>query len=360
MKTKEKNIIETSAPTPHTPISVNIASSFKKLFKELPARDVQVLEMRFGLNKHDKHTLESIGGEFGVTRERVRQIENSAIDRIFKLASSDLKSINKLAHGILTAHGGILLKNHLLRNLLAEIDSNSEADMNYLELALMTSRDITTVHNTIQFHPYYHLSEIGTGTLPGVTRIIINKLKKKNDSIGTEELQKSILSEANISLTEETILNIAKISKDLKTAEDGKIGLFKWAHINPRNIHDKIVFVMKQYGKPIHFNDLTNAIRAKTFDSKIINVQAVHNELIRDKNFILIGRGIYALSEWGYKPGTVADVITDILKEHGPLDKEDILDKVLEVRQVKKITILLNLKNKDLFARVGRSTYDLK
>ena len=72
----------------------------------------------------------------------------------------------------------------------------------------------------------------------------------------------------------------------------------------------------------------------------------------------MIGRGIYALDIWGYKRGTVAQIITDILKEAGePLTREEIVKRVLKTRKVKETTILLNLQNKKLFRRVDRNTY---
>ena len=75
---------------------------------------------------------------------------------------------------------------------------------------------------------------------------------------------------------------------------------------------------------------------------------------------MLIGRGIYAMAEWGYERGTVADVIVRILADKGELDMDDIIAEVLKKRQVKKITIQLALKNTDKFERVGRKRYTSK
>ena len=95
------------------------------------------------------------------------------------------------------------------------------------------------------------------------------------------------------------------------------------------------------------------------FDVKRVNVQAVHNELIRNSHFVLIGRGIYALDEWGYKNGTVADVIEEVLADAKARTREEITKAVLDRRHVKTITIYLNLKNKNQFVRVGRDKYTL-
>jgi hypothetical protein len=78
----------------------------------------------------------------------------------------------------------------------------------------------------------------------------------------------------------------------------------------------------------------------------------VHNELIKDSRFVLIGRGIYAMREWGYQEGTIKNVIKDILsKSEKPLGKEEILEKVMKIRKVKKATVMINLNNKREFAK---------
>lgn len=341
--------------------AINLAPIFSVLFGEISTREQQILEMRFGLDTHSKHTLEAIGQQFGITRERVRQIENAAIKKLSAhVAGTDLETIINYTVSLLQANGDILEKYRLLRELLGAIQSDVESDMNYLELTLMLSEDITTVHNTIKFHPHYHLNTVTRGTVGEVTSAVMGQLKKKKDVMTLETLEDWLATHAGISLSVPTISNICKIAKELKVVDEEAVGLFKWAHINPRNIHDKIVFVLKESEKPMHFNEITEAIRNHKFDEKRVNVQAVHNELIRDEKFVLIGRGIYALTDWGYTPGTVSDVIVGILEKEGPLDRDTIVDKVLEVRQVKKITIQLNLKNKALFTRVGRNTYGLK
>ncbi|MFH1667521.1 MAG: RNA polymerase sigma factor RpoD [Candidatus Komeilibacteria bacterium] len=54
----------------------------KEIISELSAREQKILEMRFGLDDGVAHTLEEVGQEFGVTRERIRQIEAKSLERI--------------------------------------------------------------------------------------------------------------------------------------------------------------------------------------------------------------------------------------------------------------------------------------
>ena len=150
---------------------------------------------------------------------------------------------------------------------------------------------------------------------------------------------------------------VASISKSLATLND-VWGLTKWPAVNPKNIRDKIFVILEAKKEPMHFSDIAKEIADSNFKRKNVTVQAIHNELIKDPRFILIGRGIYALSTWGYKKGTISDIIASILeKADGPLTKEEVVKQVLKVRKVKETTILLNLQNKKLFKKIDKNSY---
>ena len=152
---------------------------------------------------------------------------------------------------------------------------------------------------------------------------------------------------------------IASISKLLATLND-LWGLTKWPTVNPKNIRDKIFVILETKKEPMHFNDIASAIKDSEFKRKNVTVQAIHNELIKDSRFVLIGRGIYALDSWGYSKGTVSEIIAKILGESKtPLSREEIVKQVLRTRKVKETTILLNLQNKKLFKKVDKNSYTL-
>jgi DNA-directed RNA polymerase delta subunit len=118
--------------------------------------------------------------------------------------------------------------------------------------------------------------------------------------------------------------------------------------------------VLSKHGQPLHFSDIATRISGLGERKRNVTVQAVHNELIKDPRFVLVGRGIYALAEWGYTPGTVADIIAEVLRQESPLHKDEIVKRVLQKRQVKTTTIVLNLQEKDQFIRVSKATYKLR
>ena len=89
------------------------------------------------------------------------------------------------------------------------------------------------------------------------------------------------------------------------------------------------------------------------------HVATTHNELIKDARFVLVGRGLYALTEWGYTAGVVKDVLREILAKEGPLTREEIIDKVRKERYVKDNTIVVNLQDANLFKRLANGAYTL-
>src|SRR6185369_7386263 len=161
-------------------------------------------------------------------------------------------------------------------------------------------------------------------------------------------------------LPDQVILNFLDLANEVEKNVFDQWGLSTWKEITPKDVGDKAYLVMKNHGKPEHYSAITEMINKAEFDGRTAYKETVHNELIKDKRFILIGRGIYALSEWGYKPGVVSDVITEVLKESGhPMTKEKIIEEVLKRRMVKKNTILVGLSNKKLFQKVGKNQYDI-
>jgi hypothetical protein len=119
--------------------------------------------------------------------------------------------------------------------------------------------------------------------------------------------------------------------------------------IRTKGIRDYAYLAIKRHGKPMHFSEVAKTIG--TMFSKKAHVATTHNELIKDPRFVLVGRGLYALAEWGYKPGVVRDVIREVLAEQGPLKKDEVIKQVKKARFVKDNTILVNLNDSRYFKR---------
>ena len=155
-------------------------------------------------------------------------------------------------------------------------------------------------------------------------------------------------------------------SKFIEKSPQGTWGLRRWPQVNPRGMKDKAYLVLEQEGRPLHFTEVANLI-VKLQDNlavqkkKTVLSQTVHNELIKDPRFVLIGRGTYGLKSWGLKAGTVKDVMRSILSHNGKtMKKEKLIAEILQQRQVKESTIALNLQDKRYFLRNQDGTYTLR
>jgi RNA polymerase primary sigma factor len=75
--------IESPDPDPEERVAVaEIKAEVRKQIRLLPAREARVICLRFGIGCEKEHTLEEVGLQFGVTRERIRQLESKALRRL--------------------------------------------------------------------------------------------------------------------------------------------------------------------------------------------------------------------------------------------------------------------------------------
>lgn len=342
---------------------LNLAKILEDIFLVLTPKEKEVIIKRFSLNNEPRQTLEKIGQQFSVTRERIRQIEKIALSKLRRtVENTRLAEVTKISKELLTSHGGVTLEDEFVSEMLKRLASDSEIDSHIIKLALAICPDFARSERNGLLKPYWRLKHISEDDLVAVSDIAFNLLSKKKDVCPftdlTQEVEANFQEKDKKAASKETIFSLFSIDMRFKKVKEG-IGLMSWRHINPKSIRDKAYIVLKKEGKPLHFVEIANKITESAFDKKVVTTQAVHNELIRDEHFVLVGRGLYGLKEWGYKKGTVADVIEDLLRKKSPLTKQEIIAGVLKQRHVKKGTISLNLQKNPQFARVGRAVYSL-
>jgi DNA-binding CsgD family transcriptional regulator len=320
-------------------------------------REREIITRRFGLFDR-KETLEQIGELLGITRERVRQLEKAILTRL-KAASSTNKiaSVHEAERSIiryLSEKGRVARVQDIAEGLIG--DDASALSRAHIAFLAELSPNLSVIAENDDFYHSVGITEYADEkkTKENVEEIV-KAIKQHGEPIGIEELHSTLTYEHP-----DHVRALASTSKKLASLKD-QWGLVKWPTVNPKNIRDKIYVILAQAGKPMHFSDIAKAIKKSDFKRKDVTTQAIHNELIKDKRFVLIGRGIYALDSWGYSKGTVADIITDVLKKAGePLHRDEIVKRVLKSRQVKETTILLNLQSKSQFKRVSKATYQLQ
>jgi hypothetical protein len=329
----------------------------KKLIGALQERSQDVITKRYGLGiSTDKMTLEAIGQKYGITRERVRQIEENSLSSIRK-ADQFLEYKNALEelHNLILDLGGILSEKDLLDHI-----SKDESTRNHVHFLLVLGNEFKkSKENDLFTHRWSVDSDLASKIEDS-----IKKLYKsiKSDQIISEEEIISIFSDTLKDIDddqkqEDTLKRWLGISKKIDKNPLGEWGRADSPNINVKGIRDYAFLVIRKHGSPIHFREVAEEIN-KTFNKKA-HVATCHNELIKDPRFVLVGRGLYALKDWGYASGVVRDVIKDIIDKNGPLTKDEIVSKVLKERYVKENTIMVNLQNPKHFTKSKEGKYSL-
>lgn len=319
-------------------------------------REREIITRRFGLFDR-KETLEQIGELLGITRERVRQLEKAILIRL-KIASDENKipSVHDVERNLirhLSEKGRVARVNDVAADMLGT-DATPE-QRSHIAFIAELSPSISVVNENDDYHHSIGIKDhADEKKIKSNVEEIVKTIKQHGEPIGIEDLHAKLSHEHP-----DHVRALASTSKKLASLKD-QWGLVKWPTVNPKNIRDKIYVILADNGKPMHFSDIAKSIKKSDFKRKDVTTQAIHNELIKDKRFVLIGRGIYALDSWGYSKGTVADIISDVLRKAGePLHRDEIVKRVLKSRQVKETTILLNLQSKPQFKRVSKATYEL-
>lgn len=341
---------------------LNLVKIMEDMFLVLSQKEKEVIIKRFSLNNEPKMTLESIGQQYSVTRERIRQIEKIALSKLRRtLENTKLLEVTKLASELLSKCGGLCLEETLVSEIMKGLHTVAPVDSYIVKLSLSISPDFSFLQQNERFYPTWMLASVKEEDVAALTDIMANFLGKKKDVMTMENLGQETAEEWKLkekTVTADMLHSLMAVDMRFKRVKES-IGLMTWRHINPKSIRDKAYIVLKREAKPLHFVEIANKIAESAFDKKVVTTQAVHNELIRDEHFVLVGRGLYGLKEWGYKRGTVSDVIEDLLRKKSPLTKQEIMAGVLKQRHVKKGTISLNLQKNPQFVRVGRAVYTL-
>ncbi len=319
-------------------------TAISEVLKNLSERTQDIVKKRFGIGYKKSMTLQGIGDDYEVSRERVRQIVNSGIrevrnqknQKLFQLTEKEILNYVKDKNGIVVGE-------YLLNDLAG--------DDNYERGSIRFFVEITEHLNSANFKKYPVLEDVIIFKDFDIdqwneTHIIVKKIfESHKDTFDYNSLYEKV-SEKNNEVCKVSLRNYLEASNEIDYNPFGKWGMIKWDDISPRGVREKAVIVLKEKKRPMHFSEITEAINDAGLNkgNRKSHEQTVHNELIKNKNFVLVGRGIYALESWGYAEGTVEDVIKNILKNSAEaLTANDIVKSVLKIREVSPSTIKTNL-----------------
>lgn len=350
-------------------VKMNPARLVAQAISGLNPRLKEVISKRYGLKGGRRQTLEAIGKQFGITRERVRQIEVEAFKQLKQPeVLKELEPAFTFFKNHVGAHGDLrkeatLMEADLEKHLGIPGTPEQKAATNFI--LTLANNHFQKFPEAKNYHTFWTTEPNLVRTLPKFTSSLEDYFRKRNTVAGYTDVKGA--TELALKQSRATGSNPRVVQAYLGVAKNigrnvfGEFGLVTWPDISPRGIKDKAYLVLKKENKPIHFKDVAGAITKAGFSNRKAHIQTVHNELIKDDRFVLVGRGTYALKEWGYQPGTVKDVLVEILKAGGrPMAKDEIVSQLMKQRQVKENTILLNLQDKSYFSKTKEGNFTLK
>lgn len=326
----------------------------------LKDREKEIVISRYGLVDGNKATLDAVGKKFDITRERVRQIESAAIKKIATKMSKDLAQLTRVVNHHIIECGGVVSLDELVKYFrLPKIEIESNA----LRLIMEIDPEVVSLGKTDLLKTGWASKDFPQTMLTTVAKIAENELVKVGHPLTSDEIWERYLQDpaydASSKMNMSVFIGVMRLSERIAEAGEGMWGLASWPTVVPKRIRDKVFLVLEKAGKPMHFREIADEINANNSGKPVLS-RTVHNELIGDSRFVLVGRGIYALKSQGFAPGVVLDVIKDVLKTAGkPLTTDEIVEKVLLTRQVKRNTVIANLQNKEDFTKIGKSMYKL-
>ncbi len=337
-------------------LSFSPKSVTAKLLGELPDRSRRVLVDRFGLSpKSESRTLDAIGQEYGITRERIRQIENHGIASVrdSDAYEEQLAALEDLKKAIQTL-GSVLAEEVLLAHI-----AKNEADHNHIVFLLTVGHHFDRAKETADFKTRWHVDAALAEQVEAALSALYEALEPNRLTPQDEFLElfaKYLKQEGVKNRQTEAMERWLLISKRIGKNPLGEWGRLDSPHVRIKNTRDFAYLTLKRHGSPMHFTEVAQGIE-KLFGRET-HPATTHNELIKDGRFVLVGRGLYALKEWGYEPGVVRDVIRGIIEREGPLTREEIVERVKRERYVKDATIAVNLQN-NMFVRLADGKYTI-
>lgn len=341
-----------------------LKKSFVEVLDTLSKKEKEVISRRIWLD-WNKETLQWIWSSFKpwITRERVRQIEETWINKIWRIIdATPLYSIQQEWIKLLNMSWWILSSERLINWIIKALDLPSNINSSIIEVVLQSDFNMRKSKPRLWVLNYFHLPYITREDIDVIHKEASRALNRRKDVMEKQDLYTMILNKFPWNLKDKWIVfidSVLDLFEDIVKWEDIFIWLTKWKILNPKTLKDKAIYVLKKEWIPMHFVDISNHITKYLWDS--VKINTIHNELIRNTEFVLIWRWIYALKEWWFIPWAVIDVIETILKKNNwPMTTEQIIEWVLKTRKVKKTTIYMNLQNKNIIERVWRNYYQLK
>ena len=328
-------------------MKIQIKKPVDKALEALTQQQREVLTYRYGLNGKKVQTLQEIADEYDLTRERIRQIQNTALkqmrkDSCMRHLSSAVDGIEKALHEC----GGIADS----ETLCLVCDVSSKAERGYVRLLLSVADHFAESAETNSMRKYWYRTDIGKKQAENAVNDIHKYFEDNSETVlSGKEMRSLFLDTMKKHNRPSDNMHIMRLSKKVASNNRGEWGVSNHPEITLTHMAGHIRVVLRDSQTPLHFSDIAEQI------AKMRNAQchegSCHNELVRNDDFILVGRGLYTLRNGNNFPGTIADVISVGIRENGSMSRDQIVEYVRNFRQVKPESIDMVLYREKKFQK---------
>lgn len=350
-------------------INVNLdETNVKDVLQYCKPKEQLVLFRKFGLTTGKETPLQKIWELYGLTRERVRQIENQWLMRFRRLIIGNDKYLKVLeeAKKILDTNWWFLVEEEFFAKLINKWIGKFNPQE--LKMIIVSDFDIYYLKRNRRLRKGFYIEPHFEDLLTEMAIFVVDYFEKKGEAEDLYEFVDRLKNHFGVEYDDVHYLqknifytNFFKSVRKIATFY-GKIGLDSFTEVNPTTIKQKTLYILRRIEKPLHYQEMATKVM-EWFPEKPVKVNTVHNELVKNNDiFVNMGLWIYWLKEWWFEGWSVKEIIQRVLKKNDrPMAIKEIQNEVLKEKMISPNTIVLTLqKHKELFERVEKWVYTLK
>lgn len=325
-------------------------------------RGMEIVEKRYGLLSGERHTLDEIGSEYGVTRERIRQIQKKSVLRMNKYGAIHLKQLILDIRNMLWAHTGIADSDEADKYINNDLGIERYDGSSLLDLA----KDLSWIQcfqikdlifytpipeKEIEFEQFSHkILELFKKHPAGVNIQDVAASLKVLDRVKDLRFNRVEFINKYCSLDP----RLEKLDESVYRTYDMRILPFYVSLIEQVFLTEKM---------PLHFTEIaykTNKLLQKT--GRKLDERRIYSIVLQSEKFAHTGRrGTYGLTEWGIRKELLPELIEECIRNAGfPLYLDQIFYFVSKHKDTKLINVHTVLNGNRRFYKTREGAYALK
>lgn len=338
----------------------------------------EVFKRRLLVPEKNRETLEAIGIVYGVTRERVRQIEESCLEALrkpileddycgleFRLRAATV-SLFREARGHFKSLGlPAWTESRWLEELSAlwQVGENELRRYDRLLVETLGYRWVTLPTTSLEPLIVDEMTLKSEADQLTKTVVAVHEILRANcQGLDSFEMVRGLKKQGIEQYGLEDVPVLADLCSTAEVA-GGDSCFYRTQFLFLKSRADQAVRVLQEAGKPLHHSDLLRELNRRLPESRRFqNKENLVGQMGPDNRLHPIGKsGEWALTEWGVESRSLIDIIEDVLASVGEaLPVDAIVSQVLEKRPGSASSIAMLLAfNQDRFRRVSRGIYGL-